>query len=220
MADEGILVTGMVLNTMPMGEFDKRISILTKELGKVSVFVRGAKSPKSTLGAASDPFVMGEFFVAEGRGGSYSLYRANIKDYFSSIREDYDMVCYGSYFLEVADYYGRGMVDGKDTLNLLYVTLKAMERKNIPLPLVRCIYELKTLCINGEAPDVFSCAGCAKTEKTMYLNIKKSRVFCENCKGKGDDIFLDDKTLYAMRFVEKAPLNNLYSFSLGEAVRA
>lgn len=146
---ELIKSTGMVLSASNVGEYDKRLVILTKERGKITAFARGAKRPGSLLRAPSRPFAFGVFSLSEGRD-SYSLYSAEIENYFDGLEKDMECACYASYFSELASYYEREGVEGTEMLKLLYQSFRALLKPAVPNKLVRRIFELKAMVINGE----------------------------------------------------------------------
>lgn len=141
--------TGMVIKSTSVGEYDKRLVILTRERGKITAFARGAKRPGSRLMAPSRPFAFGTFRLYEGRE-AYSLQDVEISRYFEELSQDMEAACCGQYFLELADYYSRENLDGSAMLLLLYQSLRALLKPSIPNRLVRRIFELKAMAINGE----------------------------------------------------------------------
>ena len=144
-----IEVYGIIIKSAPIGEYDKRITLLTNNRGKISAFARGARRQGSPLMGATSVFASGTFKLYEGRD-SYTLQSASVDNFFSSLLEDVETTCYGTYFLELADYYAREYICEPQMLKLLYLTLKALTRPSIPNRLVRRIYELRMMAINGE----------------------------------------------------------------------
>ena len=144
-------VTAIGLSATPVGEYDKRVVLLTKERGKITAFAKGARRQTSKLMAATNLFAFGEFTLYPGRN-AYTMTDAKIQNYFEELRLDYEGAYYGMFFLEVCDYYTRENNDEKEMLKLLYQSLKALSVKSLHRKLVQCVFEMKALVINGEFP--------------------------------------------------------------------
>lgn len=212
-----IVLTGMVLAAIPIGDYDKRITLLTKERGKITAFAKGARRQGSTLTAAANPFAFGEFEVYEGRT-SYTVVKASVSNYFRELVENFENVYYGFYFLEIADYYARENADELHMLKLLYQSLRALEKENLPNRLVRCIYELKAMVINGEYPNVFSCMECRQEDGLCWFEAKKGGMLCDICRRSSDAIPVSSSALYALQYIVTSSVEKLYTFTVSEDV--
>lgn len=191
---------------------------MTKEQGKISAFARGARKPNSPLVGAVNPFSFGEFTVYAGRS-SYTIQTAKISNYFSELREDMIGAYYGFYFLEFANYYAKEANDEREMLKLLYQTLRALCNPNIPNQLIRYIFELRALCINGEGPQVFQCIVCGCTDRPMIFSVKKGGLICGECTGDViDGVCLNQSTIYTMQYIESSNIEKLYTFVVNEKV--
>ncbi len=221
-----IVLTGMVLAAIPIGDYDKRITILTRERGKITAFAKGAKRQGSALAAAANPFAFGEFEVYEGRT-SYTVVKAGISNYFRELLEDFEGVYYGFYFLEVADYYTRENNDELLMLKLLYQSLRALLKESLPNRLVRCVYECKAMVINGEYPDFFSCGECGREDGLAWFGAARCGMLCDACKNSackssagGPLLPLEGSALYTMQYIVAAKIEKLYTFTVSEEVLA
>ena len=210
----------MILSALPIGEYDKRVVILSRERGKISAFARGARRPNSMLVGTTGPFLFGTFTLYEGRS-SYTLQQAEIQNYFGELRTDIEAVTYGFYFLEFAEYCTRENNDETEILKLLYQTMRIVVKRSISLPLIRCIFELKMICLEGEAPQAFACAGCGKTEGLSRFSASRGGMLCPDCAGQATDVLpFGQSALYALQFIEGTPVEKLYTFTVSDDVLA
>ena len=189
---------GMVLSSSTIGEYDKRVVVLTRENGRFSAFARGARRPKSPLSAVTEPFCFGEFYVFRGRD-SYTIEEVKVENYFPELRTDLDRLYLGLYFCEVADYFTREGMRADAELELLYRSLLALTGTDSPdAGLIRRIYELRTLMIAGYAPHFEEEDHCWHDDAGAWK--------------------LSSPAAYTVGEILNRPLRDLYGFRVSEAV--
>ena len=176
-----ITTTGMILSVMPVGEYDRRVELLSSTLGRISAFARGARNPGSSLVSATRVFAFGEFRLYQGRN-SYTIHSAGIREYFDDLTKNVEHMYQGFYYLELARYFSRENLEARDMLTLLYYGLKALESPFLTGSLVRSIVELKMLEINGLCPpaermtETNLSGGCIKALNRV-ISMPPERVF-------------------------------------------
>ena len=211
-------VTGMVLSATPIGEYDRRVVILTKEYGKIAAFARGARRPNSALVGVTSPFTFGKFTLYQGRN-SYTLQGAEVENYFGELRTDITGAYYGLYFLEFASFCTRESNDEREVLKLLYQSLKALTNEHIQDKLVRYVFELKMYYIMGIGPEVRRCLSCGSDEGNMYFSPSKGGVLCGRCTGGViDKIPVHNSTLYTLQYIQGSTIQKLYTFTVNDEV--
>ena len=188
MANE-IEVSGVVVSCMPIGEYDKRVVIITAELGRIHAFARGARRTNSKLLAGTDPLTFGTFKLISGKN-AYTLVEVKIVNYFNELKMDIDRVYYGFYFLELASYFSRENIGEKNLINLIYMAFKALEAKSDKLTpeFIKAIFEWKIFQIEGIMPSI---------DEGIFLGKK-----------------LKPSTAYAIKMIAVTDITKLFSFDL------
>lgn len=198
------------------------MELLTREAGRISAFARGARRPNSSLCACTILFTFGEFQLYEGRD-SYTLTAGSIKNQFAALAEDYDALCYCSYFAEMARYFTRENLEAPQELLLMYVTIRAVMAGKQPLPLIRIVYELRMMQIQGEMLELFQCLECgAAGARTVYLSA--GGLVCDSCAEQdarlqqSTPIRLSGDVLYTIQYILSVDLEGLFAFQISDAV--
>lgn len=203
---------------MPIGDYDKRLVILTKERGKITAFAKGARKPGSAFLACSQPFTFGEFMLYEGRS-SYNVSSVNVTNYFEELRKDLEAAYYGLYFCELADYFTHENEDGTGALKLIYQSLRALTQNSIGRKLVRYIYELKLLVLNGLTPEVFHCVKCGNKNYKFAFHSEAGGLVCAECEKRNSQyINVNDSTIYTMQYIITSTIEKLYTFTVNDEV--
>ena len=146
---ENIEARGIVLDTSLLKEYDKRLVILTENLGRITVFANGARRKNSPLTAISQKFVMGTFKLRPSSQNSYTLVSADITESFRDLSMDIEKMAYASYISEVAGYFTQDGIPAGTVLNLLFISYNAILKSEVPLRLIKSVFECKVLDIEG-----------------------------------------------------------------------
>jgi DNA repair protein RecO (recombination protein O) len=218
-----LTLTGIVLSSMPVGDYDRRVSILTSEKGRISAFARNARRPMSSLRAISMPFTYGKFSVYASRD-AYSVNACENPIYFDSLSSDIEKMYHAMYFCELLSYFTRENSEEREQVKLLFTALKALEKGNQTPAFIRRIFEIRCLANYGEAPNIFECSACMKKTdtKAWLFDIKQGTIKCETCAGLKNTAFRKDGTVltipetvrYAMHYCITAQYKSLFAFKL------
>ncbi len=157
-------VRGINLKSMPMGESDRLLTILTPELGLIQAIAPGSRKPKSTMGGRSGLLVVNELLIYKGRSLDRITQAETIESY-PGLSRDLGKLAAGQYLAELALYQALSDQPQAELFFLLGEHLSRISRSPtvhnhpsfipvIPL-LTHGIYHL--LALGGIAPQVHHC---------------------------------------------------------------
>ena len=176
-----ITVKGLVILETPVGEFDKMLTVLTAEYGKISVFARGAKRLKSSLFVCSHTFCYSEFVLRKSHD-VYYISDCSLTEGFFGLRNTLEGSALASYIADVARDISTENADESKLLRLTLNCLFAIANSKKPLPLIKAVFELRAVCYAGFLPRLSGCTVCGKAPLPEYFfDIYDGVFFCAEC---------------------------------------
>lgn len=203
-------IRAIVIRENFSGESDKFIILFAKDIGKVSVFAKGARNTKSKFLAGTALFTYGDFVIQEQANG-YRLNSVDIIENFYSLRNDIFSLAYGTYFLELCD---KCIPLGISENNLLLLLLKSLQRllKNQNNRLVSAVFMLKLIDFLGYYPHISYCIFCGSND---FKYISNEGLLCEKCL-RADIPYtrVSPPSIQAMEYIRESSLENVFNFNL------
>ena len=216
---EQIKTKALVLHGMPIGDYDKRLVLLTKDKGKVIAFAKGSKKAKSKLLAGSEIFAYGDYLLFKG-SQSYQVNHVDLITTFHNIRLDIDQLSYGLYVLEFVNYILEEENPNKDLMRLTLKTLKMIEKDNQDLLLIRSVFELKAMSLVGYSPWVSSCIKCNRTDELFSFSSQEGGVLCTNCQHHDHKALKICKgTRYAIHYILTTNIDKVFQFKVENTIK-
>lgn len=209
-----IKLNGIVIAENNMGDYDKMLTILTPNYGKISCVAKGARRPQSALLAGTQLFCFGEYLMYKGTN-TYHINSCETIEIFYNLRTDLDKLKYAIHINKII----QDVTEENENcyrilqlfLNTLYTISETKKDKNFVLS----VFKLRLLCILGFTPRILKCTSCKEEKKLNKFSIRDNGFKCEAC-GRQDksSIEMSESTKNAIIYVASAPPKKIYSFNL------
>ena len=205
---------GIIIAEKVLSDFDKMLTILTPNLGKIECVAKGARRPKSLLMAGTQFLCFGEYLLYKG-SDNYSINSCETIELFYNIRTDLDKLKYAAYITKIVNDVTVENQNNYKVLQLFLNTLYVISNTDKDLDLVISIFRLRLLSIIGFRPEIKECKVCKKTEELIKFSIKDNGFKCGAC-GKQDKgaIDMNETTKDAIRYIILSDAKKIYSFNI------
>ncbi len=200
-------------------ESDKILTVLTNELGVISIYAKGAMRLKNKFHSAVSLFTYSEFVLFESNNSKlYQLNEVSIKKVFHKLGEDIEKLSTAMYLAEICTEVIVKEEASNDILRLFLNILHTMCEEKWSTKLSKAAFEMRILCDVGYRPNFIHCSLCNKSEEELYYFLYQTgKVLCKNCYTQNlqeESLICDKATVYALRYLAYADLEKMFSFNL------
>ena len=197
-----------------IGEADRFVNALTRDLGVVRASARGARNIKSRNSSATQLLSYSRLTLYKGRD-KYIIDDAEPLQVFFEVRNDIAKLSLAQYFCELAGVLAPREEPAEDFLRLLLGGLHFLSRDSRDIRQIKAVVELRSLCLSGYMPDLTLCASCREEKgQPLFLLPREGVLCCQACLRPSNALPLSPTILAALRHIAAAPLEKVFSFSI------
>lgn len=207
-------IKGIIITENNMGDYDKMLTMLTPNFGKISCIAKGARRPHSALLAGTQLFCFGEYLVYQGTN-TYHINSCEPIEIFYNLRTDLDKLRYAIHLNKIIQDVTEENENCYNILQLYLNALYTISENKKDMELTVSTFKLRLLCILGFTPRVQACVSCREKENLQYFSLRDNGVKCEPCSRQDKStIYLSESTINAIKYTITAPAKKLFSFNL------
>ncbi len=148
--------SAIVLNKINYGEFDRILTLITEDYGKIKVIAKSVRKQKSKMASSLDYFCLSSIsFFPNSKGDINRLISSNLDLYFDKIVADIDKINLGFSFMKIIDKTVEGD-EASSYFNLLKDALDYVNDMNVNLTFVSNWFHCQFLKIYGHMPNLLT----------------------------------------------------------------
>lgn len=223
-----LTTNAVVLKRQKLQDNDVLVTLLTDKGGKLKAIAKGAKSGRSGLAAATQPFVFGEFVLSLEKDWN-KIRSIEVLDPYAKFHDNLTAMAYGTYVLELTNFLmEEGVVHHKVVVNLVD-TLDMLSEEGAQLELIKVAFEVKMMALSGYQMSVSRCCQCgSENNEFLWFSVENGGIICNKCKDSFSDLQQVGKTLPKImdymqhkniRTIAKTQINSVYVEKLSQLMK-
>ena len=195
---EIVKTEAVVLRSMKYLESSKIVTLYTRNFGKVSTIVKGARQPKSKFGSSLEPmsYVSVVFYKKEGRD-LQTLSQCDVLQPFRMLSEDLGKMSVGLAIIEIVNAIAHDEEKNIPLFNLVIGVLTALNEAEKNFQSLLYAFEIHLSRILGFQPVFDRCISCDRPvgghlpgEDEITFSLDRGGPQCGDCSGTGGRAFL------------------------------
>lgn len=208
----------IILKTQDIKENDKLVWAYTEDLGKITLYVKGAKKSKSKHFTITNSFSYSEIVIYKGKS-FYHLNEGTLIESFNEVMDNLDSLLTASYFCELTDIAAVEEEKNENIFKLLIASFYLLKTGFIDQDLLARAYELKLLNLTGYNLSLDRCTICnQKLAEVHYFDIQNSGGICNNCAGE-NSIKISPSAYNSIKFINNSSIDKIGRLKLNKESR-
>ncbi len=173
----------LVIKSINLSESDRLVTFMTENQGKIKCVAKGARKVKNRFWGALEPMsLIHLIYFGKEHQSLFRLNHSDIIESFQTIRDDFNKLYTGIYFLDLID---SMILEGhreKKIFALLYQSLAALNQQTKLESLCR-LFEIRLLSLSGYTPQLEHCVLCKSLPENgiIPLSYAHNGILCNAC---------------------------------------
>ncbi len=199
----------IVLRTYRLGEADKIVSLLTRQLGRLRAVAAGSQRPKGRYGGTLEPLSYIRLWVFERENRDLlRMNSAELIESFFDMQKDYRVQVAAQYVAEVSERFLPEREVNERAFRLLLMVLRALKNSGeLNRPLL--YFNYWQLRLAGFLPSLEHCFSCGRplSDEPGYYGPGAEGVLCVKCRTGNAQRTVPAKVLAMIRTANQLPLD-------------
>jgi len=203
----------VVLYSLDFAEWDKLVTVYTRDFGKLKGVAKGAKRSRKRFGSGLEPLTHTRLsFFEKERSSLVRLDHCEIIESYPTIHNDVLRVSYASYLGELINEMTAEREASRELFELFITFLHLLNNPLCREEFIR-IFELRLLSLSGYQPELRRCVVChteVSGEGSYRFSLNKGGLICSGCfKGTYDFPSLSGGTIKMLQRAQTIALDKV-----------